>query len=126
MYTQRGWKYLPFTAALLLYATGALADGSRDVDQQFRALLEQFGFTGNVESTLAARLGRPVNPKLADLGRLLFFDVAGGLHDDNTCGGCHSPSSGFGTLNRLPSVSRTTVLLVLTDPVREISAVRPQ
>jgi cytochrome c peroxidase len=27
---------------------------------------------------------------------LLWFDKAGGLHDDNTCGGCHSPSRAFG------------------------------
>jgi cytochrome c peroxidase len=30
------------------------------------------------------------------LGRLLWFDTAGGLHSDNTCGGCHSPGNGFG------------------------------
>jgi cytochrome c peroxidase len=30
------------------------------------------------------------------LGRLLWFDTAGGLHSDNTCGGCHSPANGFG------------------------------
>jgi cytochrome c peroxidase len=27
---------------------------------------------------------------------MLWFDTIAGLHDDNTCGGCHSPSNGFG------------------------------
>ena len=67
-----------------------------------RTLLAQHGFTGSVEASLAARLGRSVNPELADLGRLLFFDRALALHSDpdgsngNSCAGCHSPSSGFG------------------------------
>jgi cytochrome c peroxidase len=30
------------------------------------------------------------------VGRMLWFDTITGLHDDNTCGGCHSPSNGFG------------------------------
>jgi cytochrome c peroxidase len=49
-----------------------------------------------VESTLEQRLGRRLDPQLADLGRLLWFDVAGGLHSDNTGGGCHSPTNGMG------------------------------
>jgi len=66
------------------------------LDAQVRAALLQAGFTGKVESTLSQRLGRPIDSKLADLGRLLFFDPSGGLHNDNTCGGCHSPSAGLG------------------------------
>jgi cytochrome c peroxidase len=58
--------------------------------------LRELGFTGNVQATLTTRLGRQLNPTLANLGRLLWFDKAGGLHDDNTCGGCHAPSNGFG------------------------------
>src|SRR5205823_7986860 len=54
------------------------------------------GFSGRIESTLLPRLGRPLNPQLADLGRLLWFDTIGALHSDNTCGGCHSPTNGFG------------------------------
>ncbi|WP_231749898.1 cytochrome-c peroxidase [Tautonia plasticadhaerens] len=46
--------------------------------------------------TLEPRLGRPIDPGLAELGRLLFFDTITGLHDDNTCAGCHSPTNGFG------------------------------
>ena len=66
------------------------------LDQKLQKILHQSGFTGRVEFSLETRLHRKLNPQLADLGRLLFFDVAGGLHDDNTCVGCHSPSSGFG------------------------------
>src|SRR6266508_2228273 len=47
-------------------------------------------------STIAARLGRHVDPPLADIGRLLWFDTVIGLKGDNTCAGCHSPTNGFG------------------------------
>ena len=50
----------------------------------------------DIESTLETRLGRPINGKLANLGQLLFFDRSGGLHNDNTCAGCHAPADGFG------------------------------
>lgn len=75
-------------------AAGARADD--DLDAKLAALLAHAGFTGRVESTLERRLGRPIDPDLADLGRLLFFDKIGGLHDDNSCAGCHSPTNGFG------------------------------
>src|SRR5947209_2593853 len=68
----------------------------QDLDQQVQAALHGAGFTGTIQSQFLPMLGRPLNPRLADLGRLLWFDKAGGLHDDNTCGGCHSPSRGFG------------------------------
>jgi cytochrome c peroxidase len=72
-------------------------DGLHDnLDRQLEIALRGAGFTGKIESTLAARLGRPVDKRLADLGRKLFFDPLGGLHDDNTCAGCHAPSAGFG------------------------------
>ena len=67
-----------------------------NLDAQVRSVLQQHGFTGTVGSSIEDRLGRPINRGLADLGRLLFFDTGGGLHDDNTCGGCHSPANGFG------------------------------
>lgn len=66
------------------------------LDQQLAALLASAGFTGRIESTLEERLGRPVDHRLADLGREIFFDSLQGLHDDNSCAGCHSPSNGFG------------------------------
>jgi hypothetical protein len=45
---------------------------------------------------IEANLGRPLDAKLANLGRLLWFDTLHSLHADNTCGGCHSPTNGFG------------------------------
>jgi len=70
--------------------------GLKQLDEQLKAELRRAGFTGRIESTLESRLTRRVNPRLADLGGLLFFDTAGGLHDDNTCAGCHAPAAGFG------------------------------
>jgi cytochrome c peroxidase len=68
----------------------------RRVEDSLASKLKEHGFTGAMASTLELRLGRKVDPKLADLGRMLFFDTFGGLHDDNACAGCHSPSAGMG------------------------------
>jgi cytochrome c peroxidase len=79
--------------ALVLTAnTGA----AQDLDTQLVAALAGQGFTGTVGSSIEARLGRPIDAKLANLGRLLFFDKIPSLHDDNACAGCHSPTNGFG------------------------------
>ncbi len=67
-----------------------------DVDAALRAYLAEHGFTGRIASTLEARLGRRIDRQLANVGRLLWFDPIQGLNDDNTCGGCHSPTNGFG------------------------------
>jgi cytochrome c peroxidase len=67
-----------------------------DIDRELTRVLRSAGFSGRVESKLERRLGRSINPELANLGRLLWFDVTGGLHGDNTCGGCHSPTDGMG------------------------------
>src|SRR5436190_13350024 len=80
--------------ASLMAASLALAE--EDLDGQVRAALRSAGFTGTIQSQFLPALGRALNPQLADLGRLLWFDKSGGLHDDNTCGGCHSPSRAFG------------------------------
>jgi len=70
------------------------------LDSALAAMLANAGFTGNIQQIfqqrLEANLGRPVDPKLADLGRMLWFDKIHSLHHDNTCGGCHSPTNGFG------------------------------
>jgi cytochrome c peroxidase len=79
----------------LLFASSHWAHG-QDLNRQLATALIQAGFTGNIQATLQPRLGRNINKKLADLGRLLWFDKVGGLHSDNTCGGCHSPANGFG------------------------------
>jgi cytochrome c peroxidase len=70
--------------------------GRDDLDAQLRAVLRDAGFTGRIESTLTTRLGRTLDPKKVDLGRLLFFDKILGLHNDNSCAGCHNPANGFG------------------------------
>jgi cytochrome c peroxidase len=73
-------------------------DGNQD--SELAAVLANAGFTGNIEQIfhqrLEANLGRPINENLANLGRLLWSDKLHSLHHDNTCGGCHSPTNGFG------------------------------
>jgi cytochrome c peroxidase len=82
----------------IVFLFSVVCRGSSDsnLDHKLRAVMKRAGLTGKIQTQLEQRLGRRVNPKLADLGRLLWFDKLGGLHDDNTCGGCHSPSHGFG------------------------------
>lgn len=91
-------RILPMTllvaAAGLLVSPPAMAAG--DETEQLMQLLQQAGFTGRIQLTLEQRLGRRLDPKLATLGRDLFFDNVSGLHDDNSCSGCHSPTNGFG------------------------------
>ena len=72
------------------------AAGSSGLDAELRAQLASLAFTGRIGATLEARLGRRIDHQLADIGRMLWFDPIGGLNDDNTCGGCHSPTNGFG------------------------------
>jgi cytochrome c peroxidase len=71
-----------------------------NLDDALAAVLSDAGFTGNIQQIfqqrIEANLGRPIDPKLANLGRLLWFDKIHSLHHDNTCGGCHSPTNGFG------------------------------
>jgi cytochrome c peroxidase len=82
--------------AFLLIGSLQVASAQQNLDDSLLASLDQAGFTGRIEASLEAKLGRKINRKLADLGRLLWFDNVGGLHSDNTCGGCHSPTHGFG------------------------------
>src|SRR5215813_4730958 len=72
------------------------AQNPEDLNNTLAAVLKQAGFTGLIQATLEPRLGRPIHQKLANLGRLLWFDKLTGLHSDNTCAGCHSPTNGFG------------------------------
>jgi cytochrome c peroxidase len=80
-----------FLAVLMVSASRA-----DDLDTRLAAALSNAEFTGTVAASLPARLGRAIDPRLANLGRLLFFDKLPSLHDDNACAGCHSPTSGFG------------------------------
>jgi cytochrome c peroxidase len=88
------------TLLLQVPASHAADDNSesaeRLLDLQLEITLRQAGFTGKVGSSLAARLGRPIDPRLADIGRKLFFDPLPNLHSDNACAGCHAPNAGFG------------------------------
>ena len=47
---------------------------SHSLDRRLARELARQGFTGTIESQLEQRLGRPIQPALADLGRLVFFD----------------------------------------------------
>ena len=75
-------------------------DDHGNLNDRLADVLADAGFSGNIQQIfqqrLEANLGRPINHKLANLGRLLWFDKIHSLHHDNTCGGCHSPTNGFG------------------------------
>jgi len=81
-----------------LLASEAAPPGT--LDNELAAALSAAGFTGTIQQTYQARiqanLGRPLDPRLVEIGRLLWFDTLHSLHADNTCGGCHSPTNGFG------------------------------
>jgi cytochrome c peroxidase len=90
-----GWS-ATVLLALLLFPQTTITRASPSLDGQLTSVLASQSFTGQIESTLERRLGRPLNPQLADIGRLLWFDTITGLNNDNTCAGCHSPTNGFG------------------------------
>jgi len=77
-------------------STDSLEQQTEGLEESLRSVLQRAGFTGRIESSLEQRMGRRLDPQLVDLGRLLFFDPITGLHDDNTCAGCHAPGTGFG------------------------------
>jgi len=84
-------------AALGCLATfSAHAGNGTALDDELSAVLATHGFTGRIEEKFMEKLGRPIDRNRATLGRLLWFDIIGGLNDDNTCAGCHSPTNGFG------------------------------
>jgi len=66
-----------------------------ELDQQLTAKLVSSEMTGRIEETLEARLGRPVDDQLAEVGRLLFFDPVLSITEDNSCSGCHGPNASF-------------------------------
>lgn len=83
-------------ASICCLSVPVVSQAGDDLDDHLAEVLANAGFTGRIESTLEQRLGRPINHDLAELGRSLFFDKITGLHSDNTCAGCHSPTNGFG------------------------------
>jgi cytochrome c peroxidase len=93
----RRWGLLSITTGCaLMLATHISAAYGAALDHTLEAALARHGFNGRIESTLEKRLGRRIDRQLADLGRLLWFDTATGLNNDNNCSGCHSPVNGFG------------------------------
>src|SRR5258705_8034984 len=88
---------LLLTICCVLTVTQSRAKAEQDpIDQELSSRLSELGFTGRIETTLDERLGRHLDQRRANLGRLLWFDTIGGLNNDNTCAGCHSPTNGFG------------------------------
>lgn len=67
-----------------------------DTDKELIRLLADQQYTGKIAKQLEVRLGRKLDLKKADLGRLIFFDKGLAWHQDNSCSGCHSPMVGFG------------------------------
>jgi cytochrome c peroxidase len=88
------------SGSALTIATGERqAEAARKVttiDEELAGLLASHAFTGRIAETLETKLRRRVDRRLADLGRMLWFDTITGLNDDNACAGCHSPLRGFG------------------------------
>lgn len=89
--------------ALLIFGCACLwaslapwsARGDDSLDLELRSALASHGFTGRIESTVQARLGRPINQKLASAGHFLYFDAILAIKQDNACAACHSPTAGF-------------------------------
>jgi len=100
---RRVQRVVALLCALCLAAcSGAGSEGpegappAASLDQQLTATLAAQGFTGAAGQRLESRLGRKLDPRLAELGRMLFFDQVASLHNDNSCAACHAPSHGFG------------------------------
>lgn len=79
-----------------MLSPGTLFGAGSGLNDELSTELQQQGFSGRIEQTLTQRLGRPLDPRLANIGRLLWFDTVTGLNGDNSCAGCHSPTNGFG------------------------------
>lgn len=97
-------RFCALCAGLVLMGTfaGAFAGSppNDDLDTQLKVALARAGFTGTIESKfpvmMQGALARSLNPKLAELGRNLFFDPVHSLGDDNSCAGCHAANAAFG------------------------------
>ena len=95
--------------------------GNPGLDRRLAKVLAAAGFTGRVGSSLEVRLGRPLDPALADLGRLLFFDKILGLHDETPVPVAIRPPSGLATRSRWRSASTTTTSWARAATARAIS-----
>jgi cytochrome c peroxidase len=64
-------------AVFMLLGDSRFGRAQYDLDSALAAALKQAGFTRNIQATLEGRLGRKIDKKLANLGRLLWFDNEG-------------------------------------------------
>lgn len=96
----QGWRTAAICAIAAMsfgmYVTQGCVPAAPTLDDTLREVLAKQGFSGTVGASLEDRLGRPLDSAKIDLGKLLFFDNVLGLHNDNSCAGCHSPAFGFG------------------------------
>src|SRR5690606_13160582 len=69
---------------------------SSKLNDSLQSLLDANSFDGKIQEQLEVKLGRKLNPEKIELGKLVFFDAALALGQDNSCGGCHAPNFGFG------------------------------
>ncbi|MFN0241273.1 MAG: cytochrome-c peroxidase [Planctomycetota bacterium] len=92
----RPWFCSVLVACFALAPAARAGDEEGLLNKQLSHILRRLEFTGRVEQTLEARLGRTVDHQLARIGRFLFFDTVTGLNNDNNCASCHSPTNGFG------------------------------
>lgn len=90
------WVTVGTIGLMVLANIGAVFSASPDIDQELKSQLASAGFQGKTQESLEKRLGRSLDPKLVEVGRLMFFDKMQGLHRDNSCAGCHAPAAGFG------------------------------
>jgi cytochrome c peroxidase len=90
-----GRLLVTLTATLILSLVIARPERA-GVNENLARALACHGFTGAIESTLEARLGRALDNTLVQLGRDLAYDSILALNDDNSCAGCHSPTAGYG------------------------------
>ncbi len=93
-------KNVYLLSALLLFAIGIISftnpnNNVNQLDAQLYSKLETEHFDGEIQKQLEIRLGRKLDKRKIDLGRLIFFDKGLGLHQDNSCAGCHAPGFGF-------------------------------
>lgn len=123
-------------AAALLCGTASLiarADNAHDssrasehaLNGALTAVLAREGFTGTNQADFRKKLGRPIDRQRAELGRVLWFDIIGGLNNDNTCGGCHSPTNGFGDTQPIAIGVDKTLSSDRIVRVRATSGARP-
>ena len=109
---------LLFIIAILSFSNAHQSNSN--LDNQLYAVLQNQGFTGEIQKQLEIKLGRRLDKRKIELGRLIFFDKGLGLHQDNTCAGCHAPGLGLVIHNPLPLELTIMIPLAFTEKGQEI------